>query len=229
MKNKTKQARRFTFGEELSHSVTHGVSALGVLVLMPIVYIKIYKDIISGIGNAADIVGVAIFMISIFMMFLMSLLYHIMEFDSKHKAVMKKLDHIFIYVAIAGSYTPIALSVFWPIPGYGPVSAIAILALQWSMVIFGVLYKSLAANKMPRASLAIYLVMGWTALLFFPLLVKNANPVLFWLILSGGAFYSAGTVFYALKRIKFNHMVWHIFVTLGAAVHMIGIGFFLHG
>lgn len=225
--NVNNKTRRQTFGEEIGNTISHGVSAFIVLALMPIIYILLYKNILNNNGNTRDVVGVAIFLVSIFMMFLMSTIYHAMGSDSLHKLVMRKLDHIFIYVAIAGSYTPIAISLLWDIPGYGKALSIIVIALQWAMVIFGVIFKSVANSKKMTTSLPIYLIMGWTLVFIFPLFIKYARPELFLLILAGGLFYTLGVVFIALDRKKFFHMVWHFFVSLGAFSHLIGISFFL--
>lgn len=208
-----------SFGEEIANSVTHGVSALMVLGALPFALIHTYNVTQHSWSLVA---GVYIFCLSIFMMFLMSALYHAMPPDSRHKGVFKILDHIFIYVAIAGSYTPVVMQSIQDTLWMG-----LILVLQWGMVLFGILYKSIARKSMPKTSLSIYLVMGWTALLVFPQFVRGANPYLFWLILIGGVFYSIGAIFYATKAFKFWHMVWHLFVFLGALLHFIGICFYL--
>lgn len=208
---------KLTFGEEVANAITHLVPAIAVLVCMPIVSIIAYEY-----GTITDVVGVTIFSISIFLMFLASTLYHCMPFDTKQKDVMHILDHIFIYVAIAGSYTPIALSVI------GGWQAWCIIGIQWAMVLFGILYKSLVKKSMPKLSLTIYLIMGWTALFFMPLFIKKANPVLLWLIVAGGVLYSIGAIFYAKKGFKYHHMVWHLFVMLAAVCHYIGLCFFLY-
>ena len=155
-------------------------------------------------------------------MFLMSTFYHVMQPETRHKSVMRILDHIFIYVAIAGTYTPIAISVI------GGWQAILILTVQWAMVLFGILYKSVSRRSMPKLSVMIYLVMGWTIVIFMPVFVRSANPLLFGLILGGGIFYTAGTAFYAAKRLKYHHMLWHAFVFLGAVMHFVGICFFMY-
>ncbi|MCX7920542.1 MAG: hemolysin III family protein [Clostridia bacterium] len=208
---------KLTFGEEVANSITHGVAALSVLFCFPLAIITAYDK-----GTLKDVIGVTIFCISIFMMFLMSTLYHIMEHETKHKNIMHILDHIFIYVAIAGTYTPVALSV---IEGW---QAVLILAIQWIMVLFGILYKSLSRRSMPKVSLMIYLVMGWTLIIFMPLFIQRAAPLLFWLIFAGGILYSLGAVVYARKGFKYHHMVWHTFVFLGALTHFIGICFFMY-
>jgi hemolysin III len=209
---------KLTFGEEVANAVTHGVASLLVLFSIPAVSIVAYTK-----GDSIyDIIGVTIYCISIFLMFLMSTFYHIMEYDSKHKKIMRIFDHIFIYVAIAGTYTPIAISVI------GGWEAVVILCIQWIMVLFGILYKSISKNSMPKFSLMIYLVMGWTLIIFMPLFIEKANPLLFWLILAGGIFYSIGAAIYARKGFKYHHMVWHLFVFIGALTHFIGICFFMY-
>lgn len=208
---------KLSFGEEVANAITHGVASLAVLFAIPLVSIIAYNN-----GSTADVVGVTIFCISIFLMFLMSTIYHAMEYETRHKSVMRILDHIFIYVAIAGTYTPIAISVI------GGWQAVVILIIQWVMVLFGILYKSISRRSMPKVSLVIYLVMGWSLIIFMPLLIQKANPLLFWLILAGGALYSIGAVIYAKKGFKYHHMVWHTFVFLGALTHFIGICFFMY-
>ncbi len=213
----SKKTAILSFGEELANTVTHGVASLMVLFSIPYVTIIAYEN-----GTKYDVLGISIFCISIFLMFLMSTIYHSMEHDTTHKSVMKILDHIFIYVAIAGTYTPIAISVL------GGWQAVLILTIQWVMVLFGILYKSIVRRSMPKVSLVIYLVMGWTLIIFMPLFINRANPLLFWLILGGGVFYSVGAALYARKGFKYHHMVWHILVFLGALTHFIGICFFLY-
>jgi len=214
----SKKNLKLTFGEEVANTITHGISAISILVALPIAAISVYGKK----GSLTDTIGVVIFCLSVFSMFLFSTLYHSMAYDTKHKSVLKILDHIFIYVAIAGTYTPIAISVI------GGIWSLVILILQWTMVIFGILYKSISKNKMPKFSLVIYLVMGWTIVIFMPLLIRNANPVLFWLLFTGGISYSVGSIFYAAKAFKYHHMIWHIFVYIGALTHFIGICFFLY-
>jgi len=208
--------RRFTIGEEIGNSVTHGVMALTVLGgISPAAINAFVKN-----GTLAA-VSVTIFMCSLFLMFLSSALYHSMSFDSKQKSVMQILDHICIYVAIAGTYTPMALLIIGGWPG------IVVASLQWAMVIFGILYKSIAKRRIPKISLTIYLVMGWSILFVAPMFIRNAHPGLFILTVSGGVFYSAGTFFYAKKEKRFFHMVWHLFVNLGAVCHFLGVLLFL--
>ena len=150
MKEK-KEIRPYTFGEEVGNVVSHGIMALIVLGGIAPTAIRAYV-----LHGALAAVGASIFMCSLFLMFLSSALYHSMTVDTRQRQVMQILDHIFIYVAIAGTYTPICLSVI------GGWQGITVASLQWIMVIFGILYKSIAKRKIPKISLTIYLVMGWS-------------------------------------------------------------------
>ncbi len=212
-----KKILKLTFREELANALTHGIPALLVLFSFPFVIITAYTK-----GTLVDVASVTIFGICIFMMFLMSTFYHIMEHDTAHKRVMQIMDHIFIYVAIAGTYTPIAASII------GGWQSVVLLSIQWIMVLFGILYKSISRKSIPKISLMIYLIMGWSIVIFMPLFFQKANPLLFGLILGGGIFYTVGAAIYAKKGFKFHHMVWHIFVFLGVLTHYIGICFFMY-
>ena len=206
----------YTFGEEVGNSVSHGVMAM--MALGGIAPTAINAFVRHGALAAAS---VSVFMCSLFLMFLSSCLYHSMKTDTKQKQVLQILDHIFIYVAIAGTYTPIALVVI------GGWEGIAVTSLQWTMVIFGVLHKSVSRRRIPKVSLTIYLIMGWSIVFVGPMFIRNASMGLILLIFAGGIFYSAGTYFYAKKDKRFFHMVWHFFVSLGAVCHFLGVLLFL--
>ncbi|MCL2068589.1 MAG: hemolysin III family protein [Oscillospiraceae bacterium] len=207
---------KYTFGEEVGNAVSHG--AMAFFTLGGIAPAAVYAYSQRGTLAAA---GTSVFMCSIFLMFLSSALYHSMTADTRHKHVMQILDHIFIYVAIAGTYTPIALSVI------GGWHGVAVASLQWCMVLFGVLYKSISKRRIPKVSLTIYLVMGWSIIFVAPMFIRSASLGMQLLLLGGGVFYSAGTYFYSKKERRFFHMIWHFFVTLGAVCHFLGILLFL--
>ena len=135
MKEKIKKVLYIpTFGEEVANSVSHGVMTVLMLFALPFsaVWAYLHNPSFPALASA----GVSVFVISIFLMFLCSTLYHSMQPESKHKAVFHILDHIMIYFAIAGSYTPVALCVI------GGWQGVLIVAIQWIMVLFGIFYKS---------------------------------------------------------------------------------------
>jgi hemolysin III len=215
VQRKQKLARRLSIGEEIGNAITHGVMAFLLLGVYPFVAVFAYQR-----GGWLQMSAVSIFIVSLFLMFLLSTLYHAMAYDTKHKVVFRILDHIGIYFAIAGSYTPVALVIvggFW-----GNV----ILVIQWSMVLIGILYKSIAKSSIPTLSVAIYLVMGWIAVLFMPVIFNQAQPMFLGLIGLGGVLYTAGVFFYGSK-FPFAHFVWHLFIMFAAIAHFIAIVVFL--
>ena len=209
-----------TFGEEIANTISHGVMSILTLLSLPFAAVWSYTHAVG--NNIESAVGVSVFVISLFLMFLCSTLYHSMQPQSRHKEIFHILDHIFIYVAIAGSYTPIALTV---IDGW---QGILIVVLQCAMVLFGIFYKSLSKRSIPAVSLTIYLIMGWTVVFFFPLFLRNASTPLLVLIAAGGIFYTIGAWFYAKKGFKYHHLVWHLMINLAVCCHFAAIVFFLN-
>lgn len=206
----------YTLGEEIGNCITHGVMAAFLLVSLPFVAISSYSD-----GSLLQAASVSIFMISLFLMFLASTLYHAMPQSTKTKAIFRILDHICIYLAIAGTYTPIALCVIGGWRGW------LIVGIQWSMVLMGIFYKSIGKLRLPKLSTAIYLIMGWTIVMFFPAWYANAKTEQLWLILLGGLFYTVGVIFYSSKW-KFAHMIWHIMIVAASLSHFVAIIWFLN-
>ena len=226
-----------TVGEEVANAVSHGVMLCLTLAALPFAAVRAYVH-----DGTLAAVAASVFVISLLLMFLGSTLYHSMHPASRHKEVFHILDHIFIYVAIAGTYTPIALSVIGGWQGtfitvlqwaMMPKSTIAhcstvMKVLQWAMVLFGIIYKSLARRSIPAISLTIYLVMGWTIVFFMPLFVRHASMPLLVLIAAGGVLYTAGAWVYARKGFRYHHMVWHLLINLAAICHFTAIVFYLY-
>ena len=207
-----------TLGEEVANAVSHGVMSMLTLVALPFAAVWAYVHDPEPVLASAS---VSVFVISIFLMFLASTLYHSMNPHSRHKEIFHILDHIFIYVAIAGSYTPIALLVI------GGWQGVLVAVLQWAMVLFGIFYKSLSRRSIPAVSLTIYLVMGWTIVFFLPMFIRHASTPLLVLIAAGGLLYTLGAWFYARKGFRYHHMVWHLLINLAVVCHFIGIVFCL--
>ncbi len=207
-----------TLGEEVANAVSHGVMSMLTLVALPFAAVWAYVHDSEPVLASAS---VSVFVISIFLMFLASTLYHSMDPHSRHKEIFHILDHIFIYVAIAGSYTPIALLAI------GGWQGVLVTVLQWAMVLFGIFYKSLSRRSIPAVSLTIYLVMGWTIVFFLPMFIRHASTPLLVLIAAGGVLYTLGAWFYARKGFRYHHMVWHLLINLAVVCHFIGIVFCL--
>lgn len=156
--------------------------------------------------------GVACFIFGMTFMFLSSTVYHWVN-EKRAKAILRKFDHISIYVMIACSYTPILIGVVGGWLGW------TVFAFQWLTVIAGAVYKIVALGRWPRLSLAIYLIMGWSIVLIAEPVIKALMPVTLWLLLAEGIAYTVGTYFFAHDDRPHYHAIWHVFVLLGALAH----------
>ena len=210
-----KLSKRLSFGEEVANSITHAVGAVAMLVLLPITAIYSYHQ--YGMQAA---VGMSIFDISLFLMFMSSTIYHSMQYDSPQKFVLRIIDHSMIYIAIAGSYTPVALSLVGGWLGY------LIIVLQWGATIFGILYKIFAKKINDKFSLFLYLLMGWLVVFIIPSIISKTGVVFWSLMLAGGLAYTIGAIFYARKR-PYDHMIWHLFIRLASILQYIAIVHFM--
>lgn len=211
-----------TFGEEIGNSITHGAMALFLLGMLPYAAVRAYIHAPAG-KAVIDTLGISVFVICVYLMFLASTVYHSMKHGTSQKYIMNKIDHIMIYYAIAGTYTPICLSLVGGALGLGLCIA------QWCLVIAGTLFKSLMFSKSKLSyvfTCLVYLLMGWMIVFCFGRFYDSASPVTFWLILAGGLCYSAGVFFFSAKY-KFAHMVWHFFVDFGAICHFIALVYFM--
>jgi hemolysin III len=133
-------------------------------------------------------------------------------------------DHSSIYLFIAGTYTPVTLLAM---RGYW---RIGILSAVWAIAVSGILFKIFTYNKFEKykiVSLALYLAMGWLLVIAInPMLKMVPLGFLMWL-LAGGIIYTVGTIFYAIKKIPYNHAIWHLFVLSGSVAHFLGIFIYL--
>lgn len=207
---------RLSFGEEVANAISHGVMAILTLFCLPA--FAVYSYAIDGVLRA---VGTSIYLISMFFMFLISTIYHSMPYGSSQKYVFRKLDHIAILFAIAGSYTPVCLSII-----RGPIGII-ILIIEWTMVLAGVLLKAIAKKSYPKLSVTIYMIMGWCAVLFLPTLLARASVPFLVFIVLGGVMYTIGVIFYAQPKHAYFHFIWHLFINLASIFHFIALIFFI--
>lgn len=215
MEEKTmRKSFQLSLGEEVGNAITHGMMAISCLIALPIAAVYSYIN-----GDVFRSLGVSVFIICLFLMFLTSTIYHSMEYDSQQKYIFRKLDHICILFAIAGSYTPIAISL---IQGW---EAVFILLIEWTMVIAGILLKAIAKRSYPKLSMSIYMIMGWTAILIMPKLLSVGTPLFFGLILGGGLMYTIGAFFYTKPQNKYFHMIWHLCINAASVLHFIAIVF----
>ena len=206
----TAENRGQTAGEEVANAVTHGVGAvLSVACLVVAVVFAALR------GDVWSIVSASVYGACMFILYLSSTLYHAIV-PPRAKAVFNIFDHSAIYLLIAGSYTPFCL--VW-MRHYSPGWAWAIFGVVWGLAVLGIIFQSLFVNKYQTLSTMTYLAMGWVVLVaVYPLWKAMGTAAVLW-IAAGGVAYSFGVIFYAMKRTKYMHAVWHIFVLAGTLTH----------
>ena len=200
-----------TCKEEMANSISHGLGFLGALAITPVL-------IISAIPRGAGaITGASIFGASMIILYLASTLYHALP-PGRTKRLFQVLDHSAIFLLIAGTYTPFTLSILPDAWGW------TIFGMVWSLAVLGVVLKSVQGPGTGPLSVALYLGMGWLAVLAVkPLWDSMSGWGLFWL-LGGGVMYSAGVLFFVYDhRIRFSHFIWHLFVVAGTACHVVAL------
>ena len=197
--------------EELANALTHGLGALasmaGGSVLISLAAVH---------GDLWQLVSAAVYSISLVLLYSASTLYHAARHQVA-KARLRVLDHAAIYILIAGTYTPftlVGLRGGWGWTLFGVI---------WVLAIAGVVFKLFATGRFPRLSTAIYLAMGWLALIAIgPLVQALPRSALLWL-LAGGISYTVGTAFFHSRRVPFSHAIWHLFVVAGSICHFVAV------
>ena len=215
MKKKNKPIASESSAERIFNSITHGIgSVLSVVALILMVVYASYNS------DAWSIVGVSIFGTTLILLYMSSTLYHAFP-KGRLKQIFQLLDQSFIYLLIAGTYTPVLLITLRNPLGW------TVFGLVWAMAIGGITHRIFFFDKLKTLSLVSYITMGWLSLIVLKSLL-NAAPVelVVWLLI-GGAFYTGGLIFYSWERLPFNHAIWHLFVLGGSFSHFMGIYLYL--
>ena len=178
-----------------------GLIAATVLVVLTAVY-----------TTALSIFAVSIYVAGLLSMLVLSATYNLWPV-SRAKWVLRRFDHSAIYLLIAATYTPFILEL------RESVFALALLAGVWCIAIFGIVLKLGWPGRFDRLSVGLYLALGWSGLMLYDRVVSALPQLALWCVLAGGALYSLGIIFHAWRRLRFQNVIWHCFVLLGAACH----------
>jgi hemolysin III len=205
---KQKIAPDYSLVEELLNSITHGLGALLSVAGLTLM--------ILAANDGFELASAIIYGLSMITLFSASTLYHSVTNPSAKK-VLKLLDHCAIYLLIAGTYTPFMLISLKGAWGY------SILSVVWTLAVFGIYFKLMYKQRFPKLSLITYLAMGWLIVIAMPEMIEKVASGGIILLAAGGAAYSLGAVFYAIKKIPYNHAIWHVFVLAGSICHFLAI------
>lgn len=203
--------RKQSLGEEIANSISHGIGFLAAVAVTPVLIIAAIP------AGPSAVVGASVFGATMMILYLASTLYHAFP-HSRAKRLFQIFDHGAIFLLIAGTYTPFTLSVLPGAWGW------TLFGIVWGLAIFGVVLKSVSGAGTSRLSLALYLGMGWLAVLAIkPMWTSMPTTGLLW-VLAGGVLYSAGVLFFAYDhRIRFSHFIWHLFVLAGTSCHVVAV------
>lgn len=171
-------------------------------------------------GDVWHIVSFSIFGASLVILFAASTVYHSIKSPGL-RARMRVVDHAAIYVLIAGTYTPFTLVTLNGVSGW------VIFGVSWGMAITGIVLKLFFTGRFSLTSTLVYVFMGWIIIFDLGTLIDNLSADgLFWLV-AGGVAYTLGAILYSIKKIKFNHAIFHVFVLLGAFCHFVSVYFYV--
>lgn len=205
-----------THREEVASMVTHAVGmvfSVGALVMM----------IVLAWASSIKLVSAAVFGLSLIVLYSSSTLYHISS-TNRWKGRFQTLDHICIYLLIAGSYTPFTLITLRGVWGWSLFGAV------WVMAIAGISMKTFWKGKKDHwFSTALYLLMGWLIVFaIVPLSRELPTAGMGWLV-SGGLAYTLGVIFFVWNRLPYNHAIWHLFVLTGSVCHVLAVSLYVFG
>lgn len=205
----------YSLGEEIAHSVTHGIGAvlsavgMGFLIWLSLRY-----------GNEWHLISSIVYGVSLLLLYSASTMYHALTHPGA-KRFFQLLDHSFIFVLIAGTYTPFAL-----VSLHGPWGW-SLFGVVWGLTVLGTIVHLTQLRRFHSVMVGLYLVMGWSIIAAFAPLREALPSTGLGLLVAGGLSYSLGVVFYAWKRIPFNHAIWHLFVLTGSVLHFFAVLFYV--
>lgn len=193
--------------EEFANSLTHGSALVASLVGLPVlIWVAWHR------GSARQLVACSIFAASLVLLYGASTAYHLVPV-SQVKRVLRVVDHVAIYLLIAGSYTPFTLGVLHGAWGW------SLFGLIWGLALVGILHKTLLGFRFPRFSVLMYLGMGWLAVVAIVPLARALPAPGLVLVILGGLCYTAGVFLYIKSHLPYRHAWWHVCVVAGSTCH----------
>lgn len=205
-----------TIGEEIANAISHG---LGTLLAVAATVVLIVRACFY--GTAIGIVSACLYGATMILLYCFSTLYHSLT-NKKAKKVFQIFDHCSIFLLILGTYIPVSLAMVGGAVGWVLFGIIA------TLTVVGIVFNAIDIVKWHKVSVVLYILMGWTVVAFGPLVLsaipKGGLPWLVW----GGVLYTFGVVFYILKKPKYMHFIWHLFVIGGTVLHYFFILFYCY-
>ena len=199
---------QYTKREEIINTASHGFGVLLSLLGSIIMVIKAAHS-----HNITVIASTVIYGLAMIGMYAMSTLYHFVK-PGRIKAVLRIFDHASIYILIAGCYTPVTLILLG-----GTGKSLIMFAVVWAAAVIGIILNVVDMRRFKKIGMALYLIMGWAAVADISNIVTLLGTKGTALLVAGGAAYTVGVIFYRMKKIRYMHCIWHLFVLAGSVFH----------
>ena len=207
-----------SLGEEIANSVSHGAGFLASVAALPLLVMADARR-----HDVWQVVAGAVYASTLILLYGASTLYHAVPARSYARQVLRVVDHGAIYLLIAGTYTPFALGALRGPWGW------SLLGTIWALALAGIALKAGLGFRYPRLSTAVYLLMGWLVVIAIRPLAAAVGPVGLTWLLAGGVSYTVGVLFYARPRMRYAHLMWHLFVLGGSACHLVAVAGYANG
>lgn len=207
----------YTLGEEIAHSVTHGVG-----IVFAIAGLAILTAFAALKGTAWHIVSCSVYGATLVLAYTASTVYHAIPASlARTKRVLRVLDHSAIYLLIAGTYTPFAL-----VNLRGPWGW-SLFGVVWSLAVLGIVFKATLIGRLRVLSVLFYVMLGWLVVVAAKPLGQSVALGGIVLLVAGGFAYTLGVAFYAWQKLPFHHAIWHGFVLVGSVLHYFAVLFYV--
>jgi hemolysin III len=206
---------RYSIGEEVANSVTHGIG-----LILAIAGMAVLIGFASRLGNVWHLVSCTVFATTLILQYAFSTLYHSIQIP-RAKSIMRVLDHSAIFLLIAGTYTPFMLVNLRDTWGW------TLFGIIWTLALLGVLFQVSLLRRWQGISLSLYIGMGWVVVIAIKPMLDAVAPGGLILLLLGGLAYTSGVGFYLWKSLRYHHAIWHGFVLAGSILHFFAVLFYV--
>jgi hemolysin III len=207
--------KRCSIGEEIANGITHGIG-----VILAIYALVILASFAGIYGDTWHVISVSVYGTTLILLYTASTLYHSIQ-TPRAKNVFQIIDHLAIYILIAGTYTPFTL-----VSLRGPWGW-SLFAVIWCLAFVGTAIRLGQMARERTVSIVLYVGMGWIVLVAMKPLISSVATGGIILLLLGGLSYTFGILFYRWKSLKFHHAVWHLFVLAGSSLHFFAVLFYV--
>jgi hemolysin III len=210
-----KSFNRYSPGEEIANSITHGIGILLAIAALCILAVFAHRY-----GNVWHVVSVIVYGATLIMLYTASTLYHSIQ-KQNLKGFLQNLDHSAIYLLIAGTYTPFTLVSLHGPWGWG------LFGVVWGLAVLGIILQFMPAGPPKAVSLILYVGMGWSVVAAAKPLAQSVDSGGILFLVLGGLAYTTGILFYVRDKMNYNHAVWHLFVLVGSIFHFFAVLFYV--